>query len=53
MVALGEGWFLMSEVPLYLAAQFGFEGYRGTLLIRNCLLLGPFRRPKPRALRCC
>jgi len=25
--------------------------YRGTLLIRNCLLLGPYSRPMLRALR--
>ena len=24
--------------------------YRGTSLIRNCFLLGPYRRPMPRAL---
>ena len=27
------------------------QHYRGTSLIRNCLLLGPYRRPKPGALR--
>ena len=26
--------------------------YRGTSLVRNCLLLGPHNRPLPRALRC-
>ena len=26
--------------------------YRGASLIRNCLLLGPYSRPMPRALRC-
>ena len=25
--------------------------YRGTSLIRNCLLLGPYSKPMPRALR--
>ena len=27
------------------------SGYRGTSLIRNCLLIGPYSRPMPRALR--
>ena len=29
--------------------SIGVQGYRGTLLIRNCLLIGPYSRPMPRA----
>ena len=29
---------------------FLFEGYRGTSLIRNCLLLGPYNKPVPRVI---
>ena len=34
----------MSEVPL------SYVRYRGTLLIRKCLTLGPYRSPMPRVL---
>jgi hypothetical protein len=33
------------------AETLNFAAYRGTSLIKNCLLLGPYRRPMPRTLR--
>jgi len=31
--------------------ETGIQGYRGTSLIRNCFLPGPYSRTMPRALR--
>ena len=51
--------FLMSEVPLYMAAMListqasllsADASYRGASLIRNCAPLGPYSRIMPRAL---
>ena len=42
------GWWCRKDAPC--AAQHS-QGYRGTLLIRNCFLLGPYGRTMPRALR--
>ena len=41
------------RIPPVSASSGGRENpaYRGTLLIRNCLSLGPYSRPVPRALR--
>ena len=65
MVVLGRGLFLMSEVPLYpgmclndlaLAARLKLQSiqgylYKGTSLVRNRLLVGPYSSPVPRGLR--
>ena len=36
----------MGEVPLYMCPLV----YRGTSRITHCFLLGPYRRPMPKAL---
>jgi len=51
-----QSWLLCNAHPACqlansLAANLT-ETYRGTSLIRNCLLLGPYRRPMPRTLQC-
>jgi len=38
-------------LSLYMGPQPSHEGYRGTSLIRNCLLLGPYSGTMLRALR--
>jgi len=53
VVFLGCGGFLMSKVPCrldmtslcaLLRHSLGGGAHRGTSLVRNCLLLGPYRR---------
>jgi len=39
-------------VEEYVFLKWRVGSYRGTSLIRNCLLLGPYSRPMPRVLWC-